>query len=318
MPASIGHTCKKQPKMLNNFQNNCIVNEAGIDPMKKRGLILLLLALLPLAWAQFYTEGNAYFNNVWGVEDGDFATYELKREMYDAEGHLIGVLDSFLIQYNVLNKTDEVVVGLNSTTVYVSFNDFSTQPFTFTHMPIHDVNWFLTGAVNNLVFNELQDIDLLNQIMAPIPLITSSFLLLPLNHTIGGFPFYETHGIDWPTALSDINSSINYYTAYNLTTQVLIQYIHEDVWNAELSSYFNETGIILWDLTTGWLELIEFNRTYADPLGFSILTSVKPYVPKSPGILGDMRVVDLFAWIGLGIGLAGLGIAFIAYKKTKR
>jgi hypothetical protein len=66
------------------------------------------------------------------------------------------------------------------------------------------------------------------------------------------------------------------------------------------------------------LEFIEFNRTYADPLGFSILTSVKPFTPRSPGILGDMRLVDLFAWIGLGIGLAGLGIAFIVYKKTRK
>ena len=288
--------------------------------MKKKAFLLLMLLLLPILFSITIKESHAYLYNVWGVEDDESRIYELRREMRDQNGELMGVLDRVIIQYSILNISDveyTIIVTFNSTTVYFSLNDLSTQPFTFTHIPLYDISWLFSGITSNLVFGELHDLDLLDSIRAPIPLLNNMFLLLPITYVVDGL---ITHGVDWATGLDEINTTVNYYTAYNHTTEVLITYNQTDVWDANFGANFNETGMIIWNFTTGWLESIVFNRTYEAPLNFSIITSVGGYTPLAPpsGIFATMSLVDLFGWIGFAVGIGGLCVTFFMFRKIRK
>ncbi|MHA1357968.1 MAG: hypothetical protein ACTSRC_07655 [Candidatus Helarchaeota archaeon] len=284
-----------------------------------KSLILLTLLLIPSIMSIPLLPCNALHVNVWGNIEGEARIYELKQDMQDLNGHLIGTLEHSYIQYNTINIQNLTIV-VDFTELNLIETDYSTVPETITFVNLLDIiGTSLLGSyaeqIDNILFGQLFDGNLFDSIRNAV-----YSLLLPTQayeELFMGF-LWVYHGVNWTVDLNEINATYPGYTAYNYSDYTQIEYMGTNVYDPALLENFNGTGTIIWDLTTGWLQSLEYVRTYESPLNFILKTTVIPYSGITiPEATGGIVLKDIFAWLGLGIGIAGLCFALYAIKKAK-
>ncbi|HUX99360.1 MAG TPA: hypothetical protein VMV49_07380, partial [Candidatus Deferrimicrobium sp.] len=266
---------------------------------------------LPLVWTIFIQTNQAW-TSVWGTENGDVRTYQLLRERRDLSGKLLDTMDDSLIQYIILNETDIDIIPDGYSDLKIGFNDLSNIPVTFSVQTLNAISWLAIDLqARAAIFDQLHDSTLLESISTGVTLLSS--LVLPVTSY---FLIIFYYGINWTLALDQINTTYTGYTGYHYGSYALIEYDATDQMDSTLSAMYNETGTIRWDLTTGWLQSLEYKQTYEAPLDFSILTKIKPYSQTSAGTFA-ISIKDIFGWLGLAVGIVGLCFTLVIYKKIK-
>jgi hypothetical protein len=285
--------------------------------MKKKSIIILGLLLVPLLWNSF-TQTSAAWLSLWSVRNGDYRIYQLLREQRDLNNKLIGTMDKSFLQYTILNESDILLNGYSD--LALLYTDYSTVPETVTETLILDLTWLLEAQqAAALVFNQLHDSELLQSVRTGPGLLGGANLILTANSyrtLIVIIWFY--YGINWTTAMNGVNTTLTGYTAYNQTPYAYIDYLATNQNDAALFADYNETGTIIWNMKTGWLESLEYNRTYEAPLSFSIITKIKPYFQSITSEGEIISLKDIFAWLGVTVGVASLCFVLYVVKKAKR
>lgn len=285
--------------------------------MKKKSIIILGLLLVSLLGSSF-TQNSAAWISLWSVGNGDYRIYQLLREQRNLNNQLIDIMEESFLQYTILNESDFIADGYSDLALLVT--DYSTVPETVTETFIMDLTWFLEAQqAAAVVFNQLHDSDLLESIRSG-PIGVGSSLVLPTN-CVSTFMviFWFYYGLNWTAALNAVNTTLTGYTAYNQTPYVHIEYNATNQYDAALFANYTETGTIIWNMKTGWLESLEYNRVYDAPLSFSVVTEINSYfqsITSSGG--GIISLKDIFAWLGLAVGVASLCFVIYVVKRKER
>ena len=223
-------------------------------------------------------------------------------------------MEEHYIQYTVLSVTD--ADADNHTDVIIRLVDYSADPITVTELTLPDTDAFHlldfdVTYVNDIIFNGMQDVEILHRAIA-IPAFISYQLILPITSN-------STFGLNWTAALITINGSGGMYadyTGYDQGNRALIT-CNSTGFDAMLQASYDLLGTIIWDRNTGWLVSLEYAQIYDESFGFTIYHSIKPSsLPSTP--LSAGVITDIFAWLGLGVGIAGLCFTIYVYKKVKR
>ncbi|TFG04779.1 MAG: hypothetical protein EU536_03805 [Promethearchaeota archaeon] len=273
--------------------------------MAKKSLILILALFLPIFGCFMIQGSHAAVTNVWGVTDGESKTYSIRDEV---RGSLSGILVEYFIQYKIIAVAD--TDSNNYSDVNILMIDLSTETIGITQLLLQDdAPPFPFGWAGTLTFY------LADYAVDLYILINNNFHYLLCPSTFGP----PNHGINWTAELITINTSTffpnyNDYTGYDLGNRALITYELTNVWDGNLQTYYNLSGTILWDKTTGWLIALEYIRTYDSNFGFTIHTIIEPGTPSR---LSDLSIKDIFGGLGFAIGIAGLCVTLFVFKKIR-
>jgi hypothetical protein len=169
--------------------------------MRKQSLMILALTLF-LVSSTFITTSEAWIS-LWGVQSGKSRAFQFTRELCELNGSPIETMDSFRLQYVVLNESDPLGFGYSDLTLL--FIDLSTEPLTITETILLSWSWIGVAAQGQaLVFNSLHDSALLTALRGGPA--GSSSLVLPIKRS-------GICGLDWVVALNRVNTSITGYIA---------------------------------------------------------------------------------------------------------
>ncbi|MHA1132504.1 MAG: hypothetical protein ACTSQI_19820 [Candidatus Helarchaeota archaeon] len=256
-------------------------------------------------------QSSAQTIDVWGAKPGHSRTYQIQREF---NGSISGILDKYIVQYIVMDVFDNDldnytdirlgIIDLSGTSTGIDMKVLSARAWWF-----FSLDWVRVDD-DNIYFYGYSDSTLIHYILNPNPPSITTYPILPIYFNDSLYI-----GVNWTYAINRINSSILDYTAYDLGDTVKISCDRINKFNSYYGAYYNETGVILWNRSVGWLESIVYTRKYDNPLNFSIQTTIRHFTPKFQTPIKDVELGKIFCLIGLSVGITGLGTTIYLITK---
>ncbi|NVM52174.1 MAG: hypothetical protein HWN66_00635 [Candidatus Helarchaeota archaeon] len=282
--------------------------------MKKRKILLGLLFFIIFIFFTPNHVSRAQVENIWGVSRGDSRIYQIQREFH---GDFNGIAEKVILEYYIMNNYD--LNSNNVTDIALAVTDITTTPTRKYLLDLMDGTWWIWRVVEgwerndfvNFYFKGFSNQSLIDTIKRPFPL-SWTFFILPLK---GNDSLHS--GVNWTFSLNYINGSIPNYLVYDLGDTVKISVDKINVLHPDFNTYYNDTGEIIWEKATGWLDSIYLTRTYDTPLNYTISITVDSLSSTNPSI----TLSDLLSWIGLTLGIGGLTFmtyVFIKYRRLYR
>lgn len=217
------------------------------------------------------TVNKAQVDNIWSVNKGDSRIYQIQKEF---QGDFRGIANRVILEYYVMNNFD--FNSNNFSDIKLAVTDLTSTPNHKNFMDLADDTWWYWRVVEgwerndyvNMYFKGYSNQNLITTLERPFPLCWT-FLLMPIK----GNDLLHI-GVNWTYSLNYINVTISNYLVYEYNNWIIINMQKENQLDVNSNTYYSNTGEIIWEKITGWLDSISYTRIYDNPLNYTIKITV--------------------------------------------